>query len=446
MLLPLIALLAACGPKAPPATALSTRADGAGRLSFGPAVPGLCLSAVPDAPRLSTGERAAVEEARSSLNEGSAPNLAGLPDHPATRVVEGALALMQGDAEGGRVVFRDLANAWPADPCLGQAAAYAALQAGRFEYAGPYLDTALKGDATDPDTGVLAAWAATQLRGDVDGALKALRVVNQAHPDNALARAWLGRIQADRGEFDLALPHLKAATAAGIDLGATLARAAWAVGDKNTWLKQLGSSPPLARDLSQEPDPMAALASHLGVGPGGLFAVLDTSVGELRCELFWSEAPVTVGAFVDHARGGGPWRDPTTGALRADPLYHNLIFHRVIPDFMVQTGDPLGNGTGGPGYRFADEISPTLGFDRPGRLAMANSGPTTNGSQFFITEVPVPHLSGRHTIFGQCDDSAVQVVKRLSRVPRNAGDVPLEPVYLHGIRIEAGAPGASPSP
>ena len=125
------------------------------------------------------------------------------------------------------------------------------------------------------------------------------------------------------------------------------------------------------------------------------------------------------------------------------PLYDGTIFHRVIPEFMIQGGDPTGTGMGDPGYSFADEFDPDLGFDVPGRLAMANSGPNTNGSQFFITEVPTPHLNQHHTIFGQCDEPSVNVVKTIARVQANSDDKPLEPVVLKKVTI---VPEGQPSP
>jgi len=166
-------------------------------------------------------------------------------------------------------------------------------------------------------------------------------------------------------------------------------------------------------------------------------AVFDTTMGTLRCKLFAKEAPKTVANFIGLADGTKDWKDPATGQTKHGvPLYSGTIFHRVIPGFMIQGGDPMGSGYGDPGYKFADEFVPSLTFDRPGRLAMANSGPNTNGSQFFITDVPTPHLNGRHTIFGQCDEASVELVKKIARVPKGAGDKPLTPVRINKIVIE----------
>ena len=180
-------------------------------------------------------------------------------------------------------------------------------------------------------------------------------------------------------------------------------------------------------------------------------AVFDTSMGKIACELFPDKAPKTVANFIGLARGTKDWKHPYTGQdMKGTPLYDNTTFHRVIPNFMIQGGDPVGNGTGDPGYRFEDEFSPDLRFDRPGRLAMANSGPATNGSQFFITEVPTPHLNDRHTIFGQCDEPSVANVIKIARVatdPRN--NKPLEPVTVKHIEIlgveEPAKPAAAPA-
>ncbi len=132
-----------------------------------------------------------------------------------------------------------------------------------------------------------------------------------------------------------------------------------------------------------------------------IYATFQTTMGAIVVKLLPEKAPVTVENFVGLAEGTKEWTHPRTGEKARKPLYDGTVFHRVIPDFMIQGGDPMGTGTGGPGYRFADEIGPDNAFDRPGLLAMANAGPGTNGSQFFITEVPTPHLNRGHTIFGE---------------------------------------------
>lgn len=166
-----------------------------------------------------------------------------------------------------------------------------------------------------------------------------------------------------------------------------------------------------------------------------LTATLETSQGRVVVRLFPDHAPKTVRNFVELAEGGKQWRHPATGQTSNNKLYDRTIFHRVIPDFMIQGGDPLGTGTGGPGYEFADEIHPDLQFSRPYLLAMANAGPGTNGSQFFITTVPTPWLNGRHTIFGEVVEGA-DVVDKISHVKTGGQDRPVEDVVIESVTID----------
>jgi peptidyl-prolyl cis-trans isomerase A (cyclophilin A) len=188
--------------------------------------------------------------------------------------------------------------------------------------------------------------------------------------------------------------------------------------------------------------------SHAAPLPTGPTVIFDTSMGQMSCKLFDKEAPETVANFVGLATGTKEWTDPKTNQkVHGKPFYDGTTFHRVIPEFMIQGGDPLGTGEGGPGYEFKDEFDPNLNFDVPGRLAMANSGPNTDGSQFFITENPQPHLDQHYTIFGQCDDASVWVVKSIARVNRDPNDKPVDPVVLKKVTvIPAGQPApAAPS-
>ena len=168
-----------------------------------------------------------------------------------------------------------------------------------------------------------------------------------------------------------------------------------------------------------------------------LTATLTTTQGTVTVRLFPDYAPKTVRNFVELAEGGREWTNPVTRVKSKDKLYDGTIFHRVITNFMIQGGDPLGNGTGGPGYKFADEIHPDLRFDKPYLLAMANSGPGTNGSQFFITTAPTPWLSGKHTIFGEVIGGA-DVVDKISRVQTVPGDRPVTDVVLQSVTIQRG--------
>jgi peptidyl-prolyl cis-trans isomerase A (cyclophilin A) len=168
-----------------------------------------------------------------------------------------------------------------------------------------------------------------------------------------------------------------------------------------------------------------------------LYATLHTNRGDIRLRLFPDHAPKTVRNFTELAEGGKEWTNPSTGAKSTAPLYDGTRFHRVIDGFMIQGGDPLGNGRGGPGYTFADEFHPELSFDRPYLLAMANAGPGTNGSQFFITTAPTTWLNRKHTIFGEVADApSREVIDAIGKTPTGAQDVPVEPVIVSSVTIE----------
>jgi peptidyl-prolyl cis-trans isomerase A (cyclophilin A) len=200
------------------------------------------------------------------------------------------------------------------------------------------------------------------------------------------------------------------------------------------------SSAPAGQEI---PDAPQATAEATTV-PNGPFVVFDTSMGRMTCQFYQKQAPNAVANFIGLATGSKDWTDPKTNkVMHHKPMYDGTTFHRVIPEFMIQGGDPEGTGMGGPGYQFADEFDPGLNFDRPGRLAMANSGPNTNGSQFFITEVAGDFLDQHYTLFGQCDDSSVAVVKTIARVQRDADDKPLTPVVLEKVTI---VPEGKPMP
>ncbi len=168
----------------------------------------------------------------------------------------------------------------------------------------------------------------------------------------------------------------------------------------------------------------------------GTYAIFDTSEGTIVCRLFEQEAPITVKNFIELAEGSREWTHPHTHNKSNTPLYNGTIFHRVIPNFMIQGGDPAGTGMGGPGYQFQDETkgSPHK-FDKPGKLAMANSGPNTNGSQFFITVAATPWLTGNHTIFGEVVEGQ-DVADKITQLPRNRQDKPNKDVVLNAVKIE----------
>jgi len=192
--------------------------------------------------------------------------------------------------------------------------------------------------------------------------------------------------------------------------------------------------------LPDSPDAEAQVSPQ----PSGPTAVFDTSMGRMTCRLFSRIAPNTVANFIGLAEGTKDWTDPATHQKMHDkPLYNGTIFHRVIPDFMIQGGDPLGTGMGDPGYYINDEFDPNLNFDVAGRLAMANSGPNTDGSQFFITVAPYPSLNQHYTIFGQCDPHSVLVAQSITEVERDTNNKPLQPVVLYKVTI---VPNGQPLP
>jgi peptidyl-prolyl cis-trans isomerase A (cyclophilin A) len=169
--------------------------------------------------------------------------------------------------------------------------------------------------------------------------------------------------------------------------------------------------------------------------PAGTYAIFETSQGNIVIKLFDKEAPKTVENFVGLAEGSKEFTNEKTGKKEKRPFYDGLVFHRVIPNFMIQGGCPQGSGMGGPGYKFADEFHPSLKHSKPGKLSMANSGPNTNGSQFFITVAPTPHLDNRHTIFGEIVEGQ-DVANKISAVPRDRNDRPNTAVTIDHVKIE----------
>ena len=166
-----------------------------------------------------------------------------------------------------------------------------------------------------------------------------------------------------------------------------------------------------------------------------VYAHFETTLGRFTAELFESKVPKTVGVFAGLAEGSKEWKDPRTGEKHKKPYYDGIIFHRVIAGFMIQGGDPLGIGTGGPGFQFEDEFHADLRHDRPGILSMANAGPNTNGSQFFVTLAPTPHLDRRHSVFGAVTEG-LDVVQKIGKVPTDRQDRPQIPVVIDKLTIE----------
>jgi peptidyl-prolyl cis-trans isomerase A (cyclophilin A) len=204
------------------------------------------------------------------------------------------------------------------------------------------------------------------------------------------------------------------------------------------WAQSTQSAPPVS--------PAKGPLHHAAAGPP--IAIINTTVGKMTCTLFPDKAPIGVENFIGLATGTKDWKTVKGVTKHGVPLYDGTIFHRVIPEFMIQGGDPAGDGTGDPGYKFKNEVSSDLLFDRPGRLAYANSGPDTNGSQFFITEDSAhsQHLSGSYTIFGQCDDATVALVKQIARMATDPmNNRPFRPVKIIHITITHEAAAAKPA-
>jgi len=195
-----------------------------------------------------------------------------------------------------------------------------------------------------------------------------------------------------------------------------------------------------------------SLAARAGAAPAdkrkpGLYWTFETDKGKISCKLFEAEAPVTVHTMVGLAIGKLPYVHPETKQVERKKFFDGLTFHRVIPGVMIQGGDLLGTGVGhpeGPGFPYKSEITPSLKFDTPGRLAMANSGPDTNDTQFFITEAAYPSFNGKYTIWGQCEN--VEVVKAIAQVPRDVGDMPVTPVHIQRVVIERVGPAPADAP
>jgi peptidyl-prolyl cis-trans isomerase A (cyclophilin A) len=199
---------------------------------------------------------------------------------------------------------------------------------------------------------------------------------------------------------------------------------------------------------AQLPDsPGAGVQPKVALVPTGPTAVFDTTSGRLTCKLFEKQSPLATANFIGLAEGTKDWTDPVTGEkVHGHRFYDGTTFHRVIPGFMIQGGDRKGDGTGDAGYYFNNENTPGLDFDVPGRLAMANAGPDTNGTQFFITEQAVPDLDGKYTIFGQCDPHSVLMAATIARVERNSQDKPLTPVVINKVTIVREGQAMPPDP
>lgn len=233
-------------------------------------------------------------------------------------------------------------------------------------------------------------------------------------------------------------PLIMAMMAAFISMGSACTKSCKGqstVPEKPAQEKQVPQAPKAEAEGGGE---QAMEAKFKDLKPGDkLYAIFDTSMGPMKAELFWEKAPNTVRNFVELAEGTKEWQHPGTQEKSHKPLYNGTIFHRIINGFMIQGGDPIGKGIGGPGYKFKDEFHPDLKHDKIGVLSMANAGPNTNGSQFFITLAPTPHLDNRHSVFGQVTDAeSLKVLQAIGSVETAHQDKPKTDVVLKAVRIE----------
>ncbi len=359
------------------------------------------------------------------------------PLHPRAESLRAVTLTLSGRAAEADPIFTRLLEAYPDDGCLGMGAALTSAALGDLDTAASRADAARKADAESVDAALL--WASLAGTAKPETAATHMSEVYTQFPDSP-GTAWLyGIALLDSGKMDEAREPLNKAGAAGLPVDPLLVEVFFGQGDMDGYLRHLEAGAPLvnAEAVKASDTPLATLREHMGLGEGdALFATIQTSMGDYRCELYVDQAPLTVSSFYGLATGELPWLDPRTGEPGEGPLYKDIVFHRVIPEFMVQGGDPLGTGTGGPGYQYRDEPVEGLTFARGGMLAMANSGPTTNGSQFFVTEVPTPHLNYRHTIFGDCGDEGIALTEKIARVPAE-NSRPNEDVVLKAIAFEA---------
>lgn len=423
-------LLFAC-PKTP-----SGPAPAAVYLDLEATSPALCVSPVADAGSLGKAQDGwvdAVGHLKAERADLALPILQQL-EHPGAQAAMGAVQYVNEDISAARYTWLPLVDAHPEDPCLHEALALAYLELNKPELARTHANRA---EALDP-TSVNARYISALIdlnEGDLDGGASRLRSLLLDNPNHVGANLLLGALYLSQGNAGLALPHLERAESGGLEAQETLVYAYFGVGRLGDYVRigaKLGWEPLQDLGLEDAEDPWATFMAALG-DPKSVR--MQTSMGEINCALFPEVAPVTVANFVRLARGEMEWINPAGDAVMT-PLYDGTVFHRVIPSFMIQGGDPAGDGTGGPGYAIPDEFHPSASFSQPGMLAMANAGPNTGGSQFFVTEAATSHLNGRHTIFGQCDGASLDVVYRMARVRTDRSNVPNEPIVLESVIIE----------
>ncbi|MEZ4317739.1 MAG: peptidylprolyl isomerase [Myxococcota bacterium] len=406
-------------------------------IDLDPLQPRMCISMVPGAGAFRGKDAEAWSKARRELEsgdlKGAIATTRDLKPHPAQRSIRAAAYLL---GDGQALDLEPLVAKYPEDACLAVMAAAVAMRGNDTAGMVRNIEAAHAVWPDQPDVAELYALAGSTPGERAERFRKA--VVD--YPDDLSLRYAVAQLAEQDGDIPTAVAGYRRVWELGrSEVGEKLERMALRAGDLDTYLRVAYTDdvpvkgPGFSADTA---DYAKAYLAWLGLesATDPLYAVFETEQGEMRCRLEVANAPITVMNFVGLARGEQPWT--RSGLAASGPLYDSTIFHRVIPDFMIQGGDPEGTGRGSPGYRFRDEPSPDIAFDAPGVLAMANSGPDTNGSQFFITEGPTPHLSGKHTVFGHCDARALDTVRRITGVPRDSSDRPSEDVVLQRVRIE----------
>jgi peptidyl-prolyl cis-trans isomerase A (cyclophilin A) len=359
--------------------------------------------------------------------------------HPSAEAGRAAVSAMFGSDDRAERLLRPVLDAHPQEPCLLQLGALTALQAGDMDTAQARAQQAV--DAAPELFNAALIRTAVRAQAHPEQAREAAEELVAAYPDRPSGYLLLTAQALGKGDHTAAIPSLEKLQSLDFPVTDTLLtayRATGRLGDALQLYAELGNKLGDDGAIAASEDPAATFYEVLGMtAEQDLVATIRTSEGDLRCTLFPAAAPLTVANFVGLARGRITWTHPDTEAQHTEPLYNGTVLHRVIPEFMIQGGDPRGDGSGGPGYRFVDEIDPRLRFTQPGALAMANSGPATNGSQFFVTEKPTGHLDGKHTIFGQCDEASVEKVRAITSLPRDSSNRPKSPVTITTIEIEA---------
>lgn len=405
----------------------------------------LCISSVPSTKMRGKDAKAFVEvvaqltpiggdeDAVTAWWAGQQEGVADWKEHPAQQVVAGTAGWLSG---GTVEPLIELARSLPRDPCLQGAGALAILDSGGdLEEARSMLGRGWIA-GRHPDMALMLS-TVLRLQGESKRAAEVVEKGLKMDPEHARLRKLRVTLAAERGETDSIYGDLIWLRQQGDhELDEYLMFAHLRRGDIDEYLRiavERGAPTGGLEGLGEAESPRAALWSHLGMksDTSSIEAILHTNQGSISCTLLPGIAPITVANFVGLVEGTQPWVD--NGETVRRPLYDGTVFHRVIPSFMIQGGDPEGRGTGGPGYAFHDEVAPDVLFDRRGRLAMANSGPGTNGSQFFVTAGPTPHLNGLHTIFGQCRDEAT--VDAIAGLSRDGRDKPFQEVVLERVEL-----------